>query len=80
MPGGGGQNSAVSIARRVPLMSNYNITYVDVSAPDDVVTDNLRLIGIEFHFLGYRPIPVNAIIGGREDMNNSETNWHFCRI
>ncbi|MBS3105095.1 hypothetical protein J4234_02465 [Candidatus Woesearchaeota archaeon] len=66
-PGGGGYNTATSIKRRMDIATKLDLSYVDVSSPDELVLQSLREVGISPYFFGLRPIPINAILGGRED-------------
>lgn len=66
-PGGGGYNTATSIKRRMDIATKLDLAYVDVSSPDELVLQSLRELGISPYFFGLRPIPVNAVLGGRED-------------
>ncbi|MAG92043.1 hypothetical protein CMO83_05185 [Candidatus Woesearchaeota archaeon] len=66
-PGGGNINTAVSLIARSDFDSDVRITILDMSQNDPVITHHLDDSEILHHFFGYRPSPVNAVIGGHHD-------------
>ncbi len=66
-PGGGNINTATSISNRADLKSDLSLVLLDVSAGESLLTEHLDRLGIQHKFLGYRPPPVNVVIGGRDD-------------
>jgi|TARA_Y100000310_G_scaffold343750_1_gene452836 sugar/nucleoside kinase (ribokinase family) len=66
-PGGGGFNSATSIKKIPSIGADLDLIYMDVSTPDPLIVESLRAHYIQSHFFYQRDVPVNAVIGWRDD-------------
>ncbi len=66
-PGGGGYNSIISMRQIMGIGEQLDLMYIDVSIPDSLVMNKLRNLNIDSRFLFQREIPVNLVIGYRED-------------
>lgn len=62
--GGGGINSAIALRT---FDKKIGILYTGFSSPHPLLERGLSRRSIEYHFLEHYPVPVNAILGGRED-------------
>lgn len=67
VPGGGGYNSSVALKRFAHGKMPFKVNYVDVSSPEMLVTMNLSDLDISYVFFGQRKVPINIVLGGRED-------------
>ena len=67
MPGGGDINTSTSLMNRADFDSDISIIFLDMSQRETLLVTHLNQLGIQHHFFNYRPVPVNAIIGGRDD-------------
>ena len=66
-PGGGGINLAISMFNRAPHETYLQINYVDMSQEHPLIREHLDNLGINYRFLGHRPVPVNIVMGTRDD-------------
>lgn len=66
-PGGGGYNSVVAMRKLPWIGSDLALTYIDVSIPAPLIVEGLKGCDIDSHFFYQRGIPINLIIGCRED-------------
>jgi hypothetical protein len=65
--GGGGYNSVMAIRNLEIIGKLFTLQYFDVSNPDRTVAMPLREAGILYRFFYDRDLPVNIIVGHRED-------------
>ena len=67
-PGGGGYHS-VTAMQSLPGTENVelDLVYMDVSEPHVKNIKGLQKYGVKFHFFYQREVPVNAILGWRDD-------------
>lgn len=66
-PGGGGYNSVMAMRNLPDIKEELELTYFDVSTPVSLIVKKLREKSIDSRFFYQREVPVNAIIGWRED-------------
>lgn len=66
-PGGGGINAVVSMFNRAPHETYLDFSYVDMSSIHPLIQEHLETLGINYNFFDHRPVPVNIIMGTRDD-------------